>query len=65
MSKDKRLFTAASANVVASWVNKEQVAQINTTLAQLAKLEADETEAEDDLESLQSEKEEKEYKFKP
>ena len=60
VNKDKRLFTAASANIVASGTNVEQVAQLNTTLAQLAKSEADEREAKVSLESLHSEKEEKE-----
>ena len=52
VNKDKRLFNAASANIVANRANGEQVAQLNTTLAELAKSEADEREAADSLESL-------------
>ena len=59
MTKDKRLFTEASTNVVANGANVEQLTQLKTIFAQLAKSEADEREAEDCLESLQSEKDEK------
>ena len=59
VSKDQRLFTVALANIVANGTNEEQGAQLNTTLAQLAKSKADEREAESCLESLQSEKDEK------
>ena len=61
MNRDRQLVTEALANVATSGANNgEQLAQLTTTLAQLAKSEADVTEAEDSLESLQTEKEEKE-----
>ena len=59
VTNNKRLFTKASANVVANGTSVEQFAHLKTTFAQLAKSEADEREAEDRLESLQFEKDEK------
>ena len=61
VNRDRQLVTKASTNVAASGANNgEQLAQLITTLAQLAKTEADVTEAKDSLESLQTEKEKKE-----
>ena len=49
------------ANVAASGANNgEQIAQLTTILAQLAKTKADVAKADDRLESLQTEKEEEE-----
>ena len=58
VTNNKRLFTKASANVVANGTSVEQFAHIKTTFAQLENSEADKREAEDRLESLQSEKDE-------
>ena len=58
VTNNKRLFTEASANVVANGTSGEQFAHIKTTFAKLANSEADEREAEDCLESLQFEKDE-------
>ena len=57
VNKDKQLVTKASANVAASEANGKQLPQLKTSLAQLAKSEADVTEAKDSLESLKTEKE--------
>ena len=61
MNRDRQLVTEALANVATSGANNgEQLAQLTTILAQLAKTEVDVMEAKDRLESLQTEKEEKE-----
>ena len=61
VNKDRQLVTEALANVAASrTINGEQLAQLTTTLAQLAKTEAKVTETKDSLGSLQTEKEGKE-----
>ena len=53
VNRDRQLVTKALTNVAASDANNgEQMAQLTTTLAQLAKTEADVAGANNSLESL-------------
>ena len=59
VTNNKRLYTKASANIVANGTSKEQFTLVKTIFVQLANSEVAKREAKDCLESLQFEKDEK------